>query len=472
MSKSSPTLLTTNSILENRYRILSELGQGGFGRTYLAEDIQRYQEKCVLKEFVPQVKNTKDLQKAEELFQREAGILYQLQHEQIPEFRALLRVRVEAQDSLFLVQEYIEGVSYRELLEGGKKFTEIEVNQLLLDILPVLEYIHSLQIIHRDISPDNLIHRYTDGKTILIDFGCVKQAANLATQLTEQPIGTLIGKKGYAPQEQIRNGQAFPRSDLYALGITAIVLLTGKEPHELYDNYQATWRWREEVQVSSTLEDVLNKMLADQPQERYQSVIEVHQALEEPNLSNKSSIISQMRTLIVAPGNKLKQLHSQNNQSIPLSTQKANNSTITTQVNFNQNQSNHSNSNSQQNKLLNKLLGFLRFVLISSTAVILPGVITFALVRIIDWKPQFPSLPKASDVSLTQEEQDRQINIQRRIKALKLDSGSFYEQVDKLFYAKYPNLNKRKLSNSSKDRKYRERWYHIAENLLDKQEKI
>lgn len=161
--------------LSNHYRIVRELGQGGFGRTYLAEDAHRFNEPCVLKEFAPQVQGSYALQKSEDLFEREAGVLYKLKHNQIPNFRELFRVNINDRGYLFLVQDYIPGQTYRFLLDARKRqglhFIEAEINQLLIQLLPVLEYTHSLGVIHRDISPDNLILRSSDGMPVLIDFG-------------------------------------------------------------------------------------------------------------------------------------------------------------------------------------------------------------------------------------------------------------------------------------------------------------
>ena len=167
--------------LGDRYVIIRQIGQGGFGRTYLAEDINRFREACVLKEFFPQVQTPYIVQKAEELFQREASVLYKLQHPQIPRFRELLRINFQSKESLFLVQDYVNGETYNSLLNNrqqrGLKFTETEIRQLLQQILPVLAYIHALGVIHRDISPDNLMLRNSDQLPVLIDFGCVKQVA-------------------------------------------------------------------------------------------------------------------------------------------------------------------------------------------------------------------------------------------------------------------------------------------------------
>lgn len=268
-----------NTLLGGRYRIVRELGRGGFGHTYLAEDTHRFQELCVLKEFVPQVTGEAALEKAQQLFSREANILYQLDHPQIPRFRELFR---EA-GRLFLVQDYVEGPTYQNLLETRRRyasnFSEAEVMTLLRQILPVLQYLHGLGIVHRDISPDNLIQRNADGLPVLIDFGGVKQlVVNVRYQLgVNQPYAnaagqvTRLGKAGYAPTEQLDSGIADPSSDLYALGVTALVLLTGKDPEDLYDPQTKTWRWQEEATPSAPLVAVLKRLVAPRPSDRYAS---------------------------------------------------------------------------------------------------------------------------------------------------------------------------------------------------------
>ncbi len=278
---------SAQTILGMRYRVLHLLGQGGFGRTYLAEDLNRFAEKCVLKEFVPLVHEADALRKAEELFQREAGVLYQLQHDQIPRFRELLRVGQDQDATLYLVQDYIPGPTYREILQQRQRekrtFTEDEILELFRQLLPVLQYLHNLRVIHRDIAPDNLILRDTDSLPVLIDFGGVKQiAAQVEQQLRSHAYAaapTRLGKAGYAPDEQMQSGEVTPSSDLYALAVTALVLLTGQEPLSLYDPHTVTWHWRRRVQLSPRLSQVLDRMLAFRPSDRYQSAMEVMQAL-------------------------------------------------------------------------------------------------------------------------------------------------------------------------------------------------
>lgn len=275
--------------LAGRYRIVRELGHGGFGRTYLAQDLNRFGEACVLKEFAPQVQGTFALQKASELFEREAGVLYKLKHPQIPEFRELLRVKQQGEGHLFLVQDYIAGQTCRAILEArrsqGLRFNETEVLKLLRQILPVLDYIHSLGVIHRDISPDNIIIRQSDELPVLIDFGGVKQiAATVASQVmaSSPATATRLGKVGYAPHEQMQGGIVSASSDLYALGATVLVLLTGKEPSELIDPQTLTWdrsKHFSATPLSPTLSHILEQLLQPHPRNRPQSANQVLQML-------------------------------------------------------------------------------------------------------------------------------------------------------------------------------------------------
>ncbi|MEH1870795.1 protein kinase domain-containing protein [Nostoc sp.] len=271
---------TVGTVLQNRYRIIQILGQGGFGRTYLAEDQRRFNELCAIKELISTATEALAWDKAQELFHREAAILYQIEHPQVPKFRE----RFEQDQRLFLVEDYIAGQTYQTLLAErqavGQTFTEAEVLQLIKLLLPVLEHIHNRGIIHRDISPENIILRDSDAKPVLIDFGVVKElATRLRSPLSAMP-ETTVGKLGYSPSEQMQTGGAYPSSDLYALAVSAIVLLTGKEPRDLFDQNQVTWNWQRWVTVNPLFAIVLNRMLSHIPSDRYQSAVSVSQALQ------------------------------------------------------------------------------------------------------------------------------------------------------------------------------------------------
>ncbi|MGK7937392.1 MAG: ABC transporter substrate-binding protein [Xenococcaceae cyanobacterium] len=284
--------LNPGDILNARYCILNQLGQGGFGRTYVAEDSNRFREKCVLKEFAPRLQSPLALAKAEELFKREAEVLYRLKNIHIPKFRELFRFTHQDTNRLFLVQDYVEGQTYQSIFQNryqkGLGFTQGEIQQLLYQLLPVLEYIHSLGVIHRDISPENIMLRNSDGLAMLIDFGSIKDAAHKVDSLVEVTAqkslsfqGTILGKSGYAPPEQIVSGVIYYHSDLYALAATSIVLLAGKEPQELIDAHSFQWHLQGQIKLNHKLGWILNKMLSPNPNDRFPTATQAMEALQD-----------------------------------------------------------------------------------------------------------------------------------------------------------------------------------------------
>ena len=434
-------------ILESRYRLVRQIGQGGFGRTYLAEDTNRFGELCVLKEFAPQVQNSSALRKAQELFEREASVLYKLQHPQIPRFRELCQCQMAGSERLFLVQDFVGGQSCRQLLDAGARFAEEEVLKLLLDLLPVLGYIHSQGVIHRDISPENLILRSSDGLPVLIDFGGVKQVATSALSQFAGLIAlsTQLGKPGYAPEEQMRLGRAFPCSDLYALGVTAVVLLTGKEPQELYDGSKAVWRWRSQVRLSPMLEGVLNKMLAHSPSDRFQDAGEVMRALQAVPPALPSNL-SQLKTLVVAPP---PAVIPEAPANIP--TAKSNPKSAQTGIPF---------------FPIPAVWDSVRPVAVIATCLVFLAAISARLVS------NFPANhPEAPVASLSLPEEASRTKILARRQALKIPEQFFNRAVNELFYEQNPVLGGRSLTNSPKDDYWRRKWCEIADSLLAKLER-
>ena len=281
--------LPSGTLLRQRYLIQQVLGQGGFGRTYLALDQERFNEPCVLKEFIVPYHDGTLIEKAKILFHREASTLYQIQHPQIPRFWAAF----EDEQRFFLVQDFVDGQTYRQLLsdrkQKGQAFAEDEVLHFLNYLLPVLACIHKQGIIHRDISPENVILQTQAvtqleptrpvseaGLPVLIDFGAVKEATS-HWPLISTP--TRVGKVGYAPPEQLQTGKVYPNSDLYALAATALVLLTGREPQTLLDSRTLTWNWEPHATIGDELAMVLRRMLAVYPGDRYQSADEALQDL-------------------------------------------------------------------------------------------------------------------------------------------------------------------------------------------------
>jgi serine/threonine protein kinase len=261
-------------LLRDRYRALSAIAQGGFGKTFLAVDEDKpSKSRCIIKQFYPQAQGTSNLQKAAKLFAQEAERLEQLgKHPQIPELLAYF-----IQDNQqYLVQELIEGQNLAEILATNGAFTELQIRDLLTQLLPVLDFIHTNKIIHRDIKPTNIIRR-SDGRLVLVDFG----AAKLTKETTLMTTGTTIGSPEYVAPEQAM-GRAVFASDLYSLGVTCIHLVTNVSPFELFEPSEEGWAWREYLAqnpISFDLARILDKMSAPETKKRFRSAAEVLQQL-------------------------------------------------------------------------------------------------------------------------------------------------------------------------------------------------
>lgn len=283
-------------LLQGRYIPQKLLGKGGFGAAFLARD--RYtpaMRQCVVKQFQPSGDlSPNQLQVAQTLFQREAEVLEQLgsSHPQIPDLLAFFEVEVpslvpgKTDRFFYLVQEFIDGRDLEQELEQRGAFSESEVLEVLEEVLKVLDYVHANGSIHRDIKLSNIMRR-RDGRLFLLDFGAVKQVTTAAVSAGGKA-STGIYSMGFAPPEQMRGDQVYPATDLYALAVTCITLLTGRQPNELYDAYSNSWNWRSHLPapVSDRLSDVLNKMLLPTPSQRFQSAQEVQDALGAASLGH------------------------------------------------------------------------------------------------------------------------------------------------------------------------------------------
>ncbi|WP_373547727.1 serine/threonine protein kinase [Chamaesiphon sp.] len=263
------------SLLANRYQLQQILGQGGFGRTFLALDRHCFDRLCVVKEFLPQQHGDDEIRKSRELFVREAKILDRIDSAQVPKFFACF----EEDRKLFLVQEYIQGQTYdrilRERKQQGQTFSELEVIKWLKDLLPVLGYLHDLQILHRDISLDNVMRHDDSHLPVLIDFGIGRSAlipGQNGSPASDYPTNqSIVGKIGYAPYEQIWLGQSFPSSDLYALAVSAVVMLSGCDLQAFNRRLLLQAEWQLQHSVSHGLVEILDRMLQDNPSHRYQT---------------------------------------------------------------------------------------------------------------------------------------------------------------------------------------------------------
>jgi serine/threonine protein kinase, bacterial len=498
--------IDADGLVGDRYRIVKKLGHGGFGHTYLAEDINRFNETCVLKELAPAEGNS--LEKAQELFIREARVLYKLHHPQIPKFRESF---VDAKrKSMFLVQEYVEGPTYEAILRDrkhqGKTFSEAEAQALLAQLLPVLDYIHSQGVIHRDISPDNLICRNNDHLPVLLDFGGVKAAAITAVREGspnqdngQRPV-TLLGKVGYSPEEQMRRGQVSKGSDLYALGVTLLVLMIGKEPSEFYDGFHLKFDWRAHLHLSPGFGQMMDQLVAYQASDRYHSAVEVQQTLnmlaanpqarvgesgvspqpqpmapKAPSEVVPPSTIGAMQTIVVAPA------------GTNVATGGAG-----TLVGANQPTQMAANpAKAAPPNLLSPLVSALLFIprLLWGTLLKLfqqllvlgllfgAGVLGWGAVR---WwlesqfsptgQPENPpplSTAAPTSTSFSQAERNRKAELIARLEQSQVNQTVFYRLVNEAYYLQYPNQRGKLLSNRPEDAQLRNNWDGVAAQVLE-----
>jgi serine/threonine protein kinase, bacterial len=267
-------------LLNNRYRVIHTLGSGGFGETFLAEDTQMpSQRRCVVKQLKPIQNNPQIYQLVQERFQREAAILEELggSHEQIPALYAYFSLEGE----FYLVQEWVEGETLTKAIQQRGLFGEAAIREILSNLLPVLDFVHSRGIIHRDIKPDNIIIRHGDKKPVLIDFGAVRETMGTAMNSQGMPTSSIvIGTPGFMPSEQAMGRPIFA-SDIYSLGMTAIYLLTGRQPQELpTDSRTGEIDWKNYVgNIQPNLAAIIDRSIAYHPRDRFTSAREMLDAL-------------------------------------------------------------------------------------------------------------------------------------------------------------------------------------------------
>lgn len=468
---------------------MRQLSRGGFGDTYLAEDTHRFQELCVVREFNPQVRGKLAVDKAQTLFEREASILYQLDHPQIPKFRELLREG----DRLFLVQDYIEGPTYRDLLARrqaqGSHFSEAEVTQLLTQLLPLLQYLHGLGLVHRDISPDNLLQRNADGRPVLIDFGGVKQLlVNVRYQLgVPEPYQsatgevTRLGQVGYAPESQRLSGQASPTDDLYALGVTAMVLLTGQEPTDLYDQRQKRWVWPDHIEASPRLRELLERLAAPEPAQRYGSAGQVLAALnlvspyaETPAWDQTMPVRMQPITPPPPePPPMPRTVAATHRPPPPTAYQPTAYSTATAKGQLSLNQphpplpyatAHRSPRRKRPSPAALAALAGLMVILGAATGL-------WWWLDPLDWRTEAGSVsPGGSDAenpAFSEAEQARKQSIRERTLALGVDRAYLISLTDQLFFEQNPDLQGTQLTDRPEDAERRAKWDAIALETLD-----
>lgn len=304
-----------DQLLDGRYQVINQLGRGGFGETYIAQDTRRPgHPKCVVKHLKPLATEDPDsLDDIRRLFSKEAETLEKLgHHDQIPRLLA----HFEKDREFYLVQEFIEGhplslelaaadsapESAAPLKKESDRWSEAQVIQFLEEVLSILAFVHDHYIIHRDIKPENIIRRQSDKRLVLIDFGAVKHLQTALTKSSgetasrQSDVTVAINSAGYTPIEQIR-GRPCLNSDIYALGMICIQALTGLHPRSFEENlHVAEVLWTQQAQVSPELAAILTTMTRYNWKDRYQTAAEVIQ-----DLSHLTHTASEVQPLPALP---------------------------------------------------------------------------------------------------------------------------------------------------------------------------
>ncbi|MBD2206141.1 protein kinase [Calothrix sp. FACHB-1219] len=276
-------------LLKGRYRVMRQLGGGGFGLTFEVNEVRSNTAK-VLKVLI------NNQQKAVELFQQEAEVLSQLDNPGIPHVERdgyfVYFPRNSQTPVHCLVMEKIVGIDLEKYMAncGLRPIDQDLALQWLKELVTILDDVHSQNFFHRDIKPPNIMLRAT-GELTLIDFGTARQVT--ATIVNQQGGVTMISSAGYTPVEQM-NSQAVPQSDFFALGRTFVFLLTGKYPldAEIYDAHNDELVWRNHAtHISPLLADLLDEMMAHKPKQRpantqmiLQRLAEIEQILHPPKV--------------------------------------------------------------------------------------------------------------------------------------------------------------------------------------------
>ncbi|MDZ8028469.1 MAG: YARHG domain-containing protein [Nostoc sp. DedQUE11] len=293
----------TTQLLNDRYQVIRTLGAGGFGQTYLAEDTYMpSKRRCVVKQLKPIQNNPQIYQIVQERFQREAAILEELggANDQIPALYAYFSSGGE----FYLVQEWVEGDTLTAKIQKQGLFSEAAAQELFMNILPVLDYVHSKNIVHRDIKPDNIIVRLRDGKPVLIDFGAVRESMGTVVNSQGNPTSSIvIGTPGYMPSEQAA-GRPVYSSDLYSLGMTVIYLLTGRVAQQLEtDSQTGEIVWRQYAShISPMMAGIIDRAIAYHPRDRYptaRAMLDALQSIANPILPTQP-VVTQA-TVVSAP---------------------------------------------------------------------------------------------------------------------------------------------------------------------------
>ncbi len=318
----APHGLALETVLQNRYRIQQLLRQTSASRLYLADDLTAAGTQVELQEFTPRNPGVYILERCLEAFEETLADLHALDH---PQILCPTQVFAEA-ERLFLVQAHTEAEPLLNLLSEARSgswrdrlseqlalgetrlhlpphLSEPEVVGLMRDILELLLPLHQQGVIHRNLTPTSILLRNRDYLPLLTDFGAFSEALrHLQSSVLDDANGSLT--PGYAPIDQVQTGRAFCHSDLYAVGVIALHLLTGQPPEQLFQRTPLltplpttlNMSWQQSLaldayrdRISPSLLRLLELLLAPQPGDRFASALNVLSALDQLDLSEPQS---------------------------------------------------------------------------------------------------------------------------------------------------------------------------------------
>ena len=288
----------TGRLIGERYRLERPLSGDAVpaavasaqGTLWLARDQLAGEAPCALRQLGPEL----DQQRARAIWTRLQGVL----HPQVPRLGPALSEGEE----LWLVRDWQAGRSYGQMLAARAErqlvFGAGEVLLLLRQLLPVLAALHSQDLLHGDLSVDNLLRRDSDGLPVLLDFGLVRGTQAMA----EQSPGQRGATPGYAPPELARGEPAEPWMDLHALGVVALVLLSGDPPAALLDPATLQWRWPAALEQEPALREQLQRLLDRDPARRFSSATQALQALQALEVPDSTGPVPRAdRTVMLVP---------------------------------------------------------------------------------------------------------------------------------------------------------------------------
>jgi len=292
-----PFTMLGKTLKNNTYIIKEYLGTDRFGNTYLAENRKGSPTySCVIKQRKLGNYENVNLQNARENFKVEVAYLEILgSDDRIPKlldsFETSGENDISDRSAFYLVQEYIKGEDICQELSQNN-WNQNQVIDFLNQLLEILEFVHSKNVIHCDIKPSNIMRRFSDGKFVLIDFSSVKKAVSFSENVSHSSSSTqLVETIGYmSPEQPRRNEQIGFNSDIYALGITAIQALKGKEPNQLgtRDEENGKYNWSDNIQIDNKLVKILDRMVSSQPEELYQSAAQILRDMEPLKMLGKT----------------------------------------------------------------------------------------------------------------------------------------------------------------------------------------